>query len=130
MVKEKFKMLKNDLKIWNKQVFGSIERNIDNFREEIRKLDMIDEVFGLEEYEVIKRNESNALLLRELKRKHTLSYQKARCKWINEGDCNTRFFHNYINRRRKINELIGIKVDGEWKEEVVDVKNDIFYHFQ
>lgn len=35
VIKEKFKLLKVDLKEWNEQVFGVIERNINSYRDEI-----------------------------------------------------------------------------------------------
>ncbi|KAL8525971.1 hypothetical protein ACS0TY_015259 [Phlomoides rotata] len=66
VVKEKFKCLTKDLKSWNRMVFSTIEKNIEKQSDVIQKLDLIDEVFGLEDYEVIRRNEAPALLFREL----------------------------------------------------------------
>ncbi|KAL8471619.1 hypothetical protein ACS0TY_029028 [Phlomoides rotata] len=123
-LKEKFKLLKADLKSWNSQVFGKISSNIESQREEIRRLDLIDEVFGLDEQEVSKRNRATTLLLTELKKKNSLDSQKARYLWLRDGDCNSRFFHSYINRRRKRNEILGLNVNGEWQEKVEDVKRD------
>lgn len=55
---------------------------------------------------------------------------KARNKWLKEGDSNSRYFHDLINRRRKRNEIIGIDINGEWCEEVSDVKSGIFEFFK
>ncbi|KAL8509059.1 hypothetical protein ACS0TY_016309 [Phlomoides rotata] len=91
VLKEKFKMLKVDLKKWNKE-------------------------------EIIRKNEARAKLLLNIGRKDNLLCQKARCKWLNEGDANTSFYHRVINKRRKMNEITGIKIEGEWKEEAAEVK--------
>lgn len=56
VTKEKFKLLKEDLKRWNNNVFGAIEKNIEKMKEEIWKLDLIDDTLGLEDYEIMRRN--------------------------------------------------------------------------
>lgn len=45
MLKEKFKMLEPDLKLWNKEVFTVMKTNIDAKKEKIRELDRQDNVF-------------------------------------------------------------------------------------
>lgn len=71
------------------------------------KIDILDDVFGLDEPEIIGRNEVCARLLCDLKLKDSLPKQKARAEWIREGDVNTIFFHKVINRRRKRIEIVG-----------------------
>lgn len=129
-MKEKFKKLKEDLKTWNREVFGMLEERIEGHRECILELDTIDDVFGLNDEEVVRRNEASALLFRDLKWKNSLMYQKSRSRWLREGDGNTRFFHNVINRRRKRNELVGIHINGTWREEVKEVKQGMFEYFK
>ena len=51
--------------------------------------------------------------------------QKARSKWIKEGDCNSRYFHLLINSRRRSNCLNDVKVDGVWKDEPTEVKEEV-----
>lgn len=129
IMKEKLKLLKEDLKKWNVEVFGNLENNIEIQRQEIQKYDLIDDIFGLDDHEVSKRNEASAHLLRELKRKDSLQVQKSRLSWLKDGDLNSKLFYNCINKRRKINEVVGIKVNGEWKEEVTEVKKGVFDYF-
>lgn len=81
VVKEKMKFLKGELKKWNKSVFGTIEENIESLRGEIQELDVIDDIFRLEELEVICRKEITADLFRNLNGKHSLAAQKAKVKW-------------------------------------------------
>ncbi|KAL8557496.1 hypothetical protein ACS0TY_004798 [Phlomoides rotata] len=65
-LKEKWKCLRNDLKVWNKEVFGVIDKNINDKQREIKLWDLIDDTFGLEEYEVVARNRCSAELLRKV----------------------------------------------------------------
>lgn len=51
VLKEKLKCLKSDLKLWSKQIFGSINTKTENLRTEIHRLDIIDDSFGLEDVE-------------------------------------------------------------------------------
>ncbi|KAL8461664.1 hypothetical protein ACS0TY_032954 [Phlomoides rotata] len=127
ILKEK---LKEDLKEWNRSTFGNMEEKIEKHREEIWKLDAIDDTLGLEEQEIIQRNHESALLLSELQRKDSLLHQRARCNWLKNGDTNSRFFHCFINRRRKRNEILGLKVNNIWTEDVQGVRNGVFEYFK
>ena len=47
--------------------------------------------------------------------------QKARQKWLKQGDLNTKFFHSSVKWRRARNELHRMFVDGRWCEDKVRV---------
>ncbi|KAL8501911.1 hypothetical protein ACS0TY_021144 [Phlomoides rotata] len=98
IVKEKLKFLKTDMKEWNSLIFGNLDTAIESHKQVIQELDAIDDTFGLDKTEIIRRDEAVALLLRDLKRKNSI----------------------YINRRWKKNEIVGIELNGEWCEEVVE----------
>lgn len=129
-VKEKLKLLKEDLKKWNTEVFGSLDHKIDKLKLNIQELDLYDEVFGLEEEEVIKRKEATTDLFRSLKQRNSLLAQKAKIRWLKEGDVNSKFFHRAINFRRKGNGIAVMLLDGEWIEDVKGVKEGIFSFFK
>ncbi|KAL8527697.1 hypothetical protein ACS0TY_005514 [Phlomoides rotata] len=44
-------------------------------------------------------------------------------KWILEGDVNSGYFHGWINKRRKANEIDGLFFDEVWTDSVEGVKN-------
>lgn len=111
MLKEKFKILKHDLKHWNKSVFGVIDENLETKKAEIEIINRIDGTMGLEEEEIINRNRLSVELLRDMIWKENM-YQKAKNNWIKEGDVNTWFYHNWINKRFKINSLEGLLVEN------------------
>lgn len=47
----------------------------------------------------------------------SLLRQKARSRWIKEGDCNLCYFHLLMNANRSHNALKGIRIDGVWMDE-------------
>ena len=49
ILKEKLKRLKKDLKVWNKEVFGHVDRSKENIMSKISELDKKDKDNGLEE---------------------------------------------------------------------------------
>ncbi|KAL8544625.1 hypothetical protein ACS0TY_005015 [Phlomoides rotata] len=117
-LKEKLKCLRNDLKVWNKEVFGEIDKNITDRQREIEVWDRIDDTFGLEEGEVIARNKCSAKLLRFSHWKENFMFQQSKMKWVLEGDVNSGYFHGWINKRRKVNEIDGLFFDEVWTNSV------------
>lgn len=122
--------MKESLKQWNYSSFGSIEKNIKDARREIQELDLIDDTFGLEELEIIRRSQVTTELFKGLNLRNGLRAQKARANWIRQGDINSSFFHMVMNQRRKSNEIAGIQIGNDWVEEVADVKKGIRDFFQ
>ncbi|GJR29249.1 hypothetical protein Tco_1105481 [Tanacetum coccineum] len=56
--------------------------------------------------------------------------QKAKIKWSIEGDENSNFFHGILNKKRNQMNIRGITIDGVWKEQPNDVKQEFLSHFQ
>ncbi|GJY87322.1 RNA-directed DNA polymerase, eukaryota [Tanacetum coccineum] len=55
--------------------------------------------------------------------------QKAKIKWAVEGDENSGFFHGIINKRRSIQSIRGVMVEGTWIDNPVNVKKEFLDHF-
>lgn len=115
-------MLKLDIKEWNKNVFGFLDIANEEKKEEIEKLDKVDDVFGLELTEIVS--------CKKLTTEGDLMFQKAKAWWILEGDSNSKFFHNWINRKNKVDGIEGVFVNNVWAESVTKVREDIFNHFK
>ncbi|GLU09187.1 hypothetical protein SLE2022_260600 [Rubroshorea leprosula] len=111
-----------ELKAWNKEVFGGVDRNIDAAREEIKRLDEKEENGGLTSMEIGKRKENFHKLMEWSKAKDSMLFQKSRQRWLKEGDANTKYFHGCIVHRRKQNGITGLYSNGEWIEDVGEVK--------
>nr|GEY43021.1 RNA-directed DNA polymerase, eukaryota [Tanacetum cinerariifolium] len=56
--------------------------------------------------------------------------QKAKIKWVVEGDENTKFFHGMLNKKRNQRSIQGIMVNGTWIDDPVKVKYEFLDHFQ
>ncbi|XP_071939813.1 uncharacterized protein [Coffea arabica] len=77
--------------------------------------------------------------VRELKKRLEEAYkreevfwgQKARIKWLQEGDKNTKFFHASVAERRRRNNISCLKKgDGTWCDSEQEVANEIQGYFQ
>ncbi|XP_068491904.1 uncharacterized protein [Phaseolus vulgaris] len=104
VLKEKLKMLKSDLKGWNKEVFGHNDKIKLDILRNIRELDMRDDVDGLDEIKIRERRELLSQLQEINERNESLLQQKSRALWIKQGDSNSKFFHASIKWRRMKNE--------------------------
>ncbi|KAL8470805.1 hypothetical protein ACS0TY_033399 [Phlomoides rotata] len=85
ILKEKLKLLRQDLKTWNKEVFGIMEEKIAEKKQVIEELDTIDDTFELEEEEVVRRNRVAAELIRCLNWKDSILAQKTKS-WTGSGN--------------------------------------------
>ncbi|XP_059428690.1 uncharacterized protein LOC132162467 [Corylus avellana] len=100
----KLKALKSDLKAWNEEDFGNIEK---------KKLFLVDlwipkgleEERGLVKEEIMLKaavtNELGGIMLLEEVRRR----QKSRALWLREGDNCTKFFHQVANSNRRNNSI-------------------------
>lgn len=56
--------------------------------------------------------------------------QKARVRWLQEGDANSRFFLGCINKNKRRNEILCLNFDGVRVEGVDPLKFVIMEHFR
>lgn len=86
------KLLKESLKKWNKDIFWWTNLKLDKKVEEVNNLDTLLEDYWDDHVEdfISKRDEGTKALWRNLHLKDSLLRQKARIKWLREGDLNIR----------------------------------------
>jgi len=85
-IKEKLKLLKGDLKVWNRDEFGNIQTNKKRILQDLEALDSQDCINGLGEDDRLKRYELVGRLKETEKKLDSLICQKARAKWFKYGD--------------------------------------------
>nr|GEY37459.1 RNA-directed DNA polymerase, eukaryota [Tanacetum cinerariifolium] len=104
---KKLKLLKERIKAWN----GSY-RELTNCRKNTLKT----ELTNLDS--VLDRGEAMEVA------------QKAKIKWVVEGDENSKYYHGVINKKRNNLAIRGVLVDGNWVESPQLVKNEFYAHFK
>ena len=113
-MKEKFKELKKELKLWKGQVWDKAKITKQQFLKEIAALDEKGDDGNLQEEERMLRvhllSELDTLNNREI----AMVRQKARTDWMQKGDINSKFFHSRLRWRRLSNDLRGLYIRGVW----------------
>ncbi|CAM8995263.1 unnamed protein product [Rhodiola kirilowii] len=98
---DKLDRLKTPIKVWNKRVFGNVDKNIQSLRDSlsaVRQLPRTDSNVEQEKLICAKMDEW-------LSREEIMWQQRSRVLWLKAGDNNTSFFHRKATGRRKMNNI-------------------------
>ena len=99
----KLQFVKAKLKDWNKNTFGMLKERKKTISDEIANIDAIEQEGALSSdlaaLRAIRKGELEELILRE----EIHWKQKAKIKWVKEGDCNSKLFHKVANGSRNKN---------------------------
>jgi len=121
-LKEKFKKLKKDLKLWNRDVFGYVNLQKQNIINKIRELDKLDNESTLEDDQRVERIKLFSELSAMSHVQEAIWKQNSRAKLIGKGDSNSKYFRSIVSWRRKKNELKGVDILGQLCEKPDVVK--------
>ncbi|XP_045791549.1 uncharacterized protein LOC123886261 [Trifolium pratense] len=129
VLKEKFKLLKESLRKWNREIFGFLDLNIEKT---VKDINDIEGLLGGDDMDVelTRREGLNKDFWRQLHLKESLLKQKSRTRWVKEGDSNTRYFHESIKSRRRRNQLMALKDEDHWVHGVKEVKGFVKNFFE
>ncbi|XP_071909708.1 uncharacterized protein [Coffea arabica] len=126
----KLRGAKQALRQWSRQAFGDIFATVRGAEQEVmeaeRRYDL--DPTGMLRSEL---HQAQARLRYALSVEEDYWRQKARVKWLREGDNNTKFFHSVVaekKRRAMIHRVRG--VDGEWAEEEAQIGEAAVNFFQ
>ena len=129
VLKEKIKTLKQRLKMWNREHFGDILKRVKRIEEELNKLEEDTSQRKLSTQEEMKLRQLQEDLWTAAQAHESVLRQKARVRWIKQGDCNSHYFHLMMNANRRNNYLKGVMVSGTWVHEPSTVKEEVITFF-
>lgn len=119
--RSKLKGLKWDIREWNKVEYGNVE---------IEELDGKCDHGVLSIVEVVERKHKFEELWRLWNSKEFLLIQRAKSKWLKEGDANSKFFHCCVKSRMHSNGIKALKVNNEWVFGVNEIRGEVVDYFK
>lgn len=115
---QKLTYVKGKLRDWNRSTFGNLKVNKAKLSKEVTCIDkMVEDGSRKKEEFSFKRSVVLGDLERNIKAEEIFWHQKAKYKWLKEGDGNSKFFHQLANGRKRKNLISSLVVDGE---EIID----------
>lgn len=127
---QKLKYLKQNISIWNREVFGKLEDQKRQALNELASLEQSTE--GRSQIEAEKaRTFSLQAQLEQIAKSEEISWrQKSRCLWLKDGDRNTKYFQNMANARRRCNNIDKLFIRGHTTEGKLEIKEEILNFYQ
>ncbi|KAI0497209.1 hypothetical protein KFK09_020431 [Dendrobium nobile] len=122
---------RRSLFFWSKAKKISLNLAKDKLMEEILDLQNLEAERGQLSNEDCWRLKTKVLKLNStLARLNTWWKQRAKAKWMNDGDCNSKFFHSYASAKRRLNNIVKLKDDEgnvmEDQSQIEDILIKIF----
>ena len=125
VLSQKMKALKEDLKVWNKQVFGDVGLRRQQLECDLQAFDEKEGTSFLTSEEHVLREACKSELEKLAILEEVSWRQKSRVLWLKEGDNNTKFFHQMANSHRRNNYMERVEVDGTVYEVESEVKQKV-----
>eukprot|EP00268_Persea_americana_P034025 TRINITY_DN33662_c0_g2_i1.p1 TRINITY_DN33662_c0_g2~~TRINITY_DN33662_c0_g2_i1.p1 ORF type:complete len:402 (-),score=60.83 TRINITY_DN33662_c0_g2_i1:2739-3944(-) len=125
---KKLKILKGNLKVWNLETFGQLKRNVEDAEKDVLQAQLAYDSHPSAQL-LLDLNLVNSALYNWLNAESTHWKQKAKLRWLQDGDRNTRFFHQTAKSRSILNRIDKITVDGTIFEEEEDIRNQACLYY-
>ncbi|KAL0298802.1 UNVERIFIED_CONTAM: hypothetical protein Sradi_6540000 [Sesamum radiatum] len=92
-------IIKELLKRWNTEVFGNVFTTVEQAKQEAEEAE---KKFDRDpsEANLIALNKGNAALVHALSLESEYWRQKSNCKWLEDGERNTKYFHSLVKKKR------------------------------
>jgi hypothetical protein len=121
VLSQKLKALKEDLKLWNKQVYGDVGLKRQQLECNLQSFDEKEVSSFLTPEERVSREACKSELEKLALLEKVSWRQKSRVLWLKEGDNNTKFFHQMANSHRRNNYMERVEVD----DTVFEVESEV-----
>jgi len=103
--------------------FSNMKNNQVVIQAKMNELELKGEEVPLNEEELVSWRTQQEEFWRIVMHKESLRHQKAKVKWLNEGDCTSKYFHLMVNWKRRNNLLRGLHMEGEWSQSPQRLRN-------
>ncbi|KAL2236252.1 UNVERIFIED_CONTAM: hypothetical protein Sindi_0816900 [Sesamum indicum] len=126
---QKLHRIKAALKMWNTEVFGNIFQNIMNVEQRVKVAEQAYNGNPSDE-NLIAMNKATTKLTFALLVEESYWKQKVVCKWLEEGEKNTKYFHSLTKKKRKQSRIYKIQHNGATLTKTEDIKNSDVNYFK
>ena len=126
----KLKVIKHNLKIWNREVFGSLESNKLVALQQVEYWDQVESERRLTEEETSIKKEAKEGYAKWVNLEEIHWRQLSKELLLRERDRNTGYFHRMANAHRRRHTMDRIKVSGVWLSDEQEVRTRIVDAFQ
>ncbi|XP_042486597.1 uncharacterized protein LOC122066831 [Macadamia integrifolia] len=104
---QKLKAVKGTLKGWARRVFLNIDVELKEATEGVEEVQRIIDQVGMSDELYSREAEAKTRLLKAVELHEKLWDEKARCKWANLGDRNSKFFHLSVKMAEYVSHFFG-----------------------
>ncbi|WOL13238.1 hypothetical protein Cni_G22007 [Canna indica] len=122
-VENNLKTMSGKLTNWAKSNIGHLEKSLNEAKEELARLDQMDEEGKCSEQDITRMRCLTNRIMALNKQIHLKWWSKARVKWLEENDKNTRFFHNLAKYKKCKNTINSICQEGVQINDPLEVSN-------
>ncbi|XP_026450762.1 uncharacterized protein LOC113350872 [Papaver somniferum] len=127
----KLKRLKEVLKIWNINIFGYVQFRLKQAELKLETENDLLDYDPADEFQFVKVVDAKKVVDDVRTELAIMLKMKSRVTWLEDGDQNTRFFHNSIRMRRSQNTISELKVSNDTTLFLQDeIKDFIVNHYQ
>ena len=121
----KLKVLKGDLKHWNKHAFGDVVFKKKYLQSELLDLDLREGMQTLSPADSARRVEIKTDIEHLASLEEISWRQKSKALYLKEGDNNIEFFHRLANSHRRTNTMRGVEVEGFLYEDEFAIQDQV-----
>ncbi|GJX53043.1 RNA-directed DNA polymerase, eukaryota [Tanacetum coccineum] len=126
----KLKFTKDRIRGWLSCYRLNMRGGLDSLKEDLRKMDeTIDKGINSDDMVRDRLDILNRIQHINNAQRSEMS-QKAKIKWVVEGDENSKFYHGMLNKKRSQSNIRGIMVNGRWIDNPASVKHEFLEHFR
>lgn len=126
---KKLQALKESIKIWNRDVSGKVDRQIEATIAELDVLDDLADKEVITSFQESRRSDIKQDFENLADRKHIMLLQKSGNSWDLDGDINTNFYHRMVKLRKRKNTIQSLNINGQRTENKELIKSSITSYF-